>query len=96
MNRYVHAPSTTDVVILTSYFSKTSERFKHTTQNSFNGDDLQSAMAIFPEFFYLCDIRHRNVQRERTSGESATESNPRGIEDWYKSEFGIKKPNIRV
>ena len=90
MNRYVDAPSTADAVIFKSFFSKTSEGFKHTTQNSFNGDDLQSAMAIFPEFFYLRDIRHKNFQHERMISEGATENNPCGIEDWYKSEFGMK------
>ena len=89
MNRYVKAPSTPDAVSA-SFFSKTSESLKNSVQNSFDGDDLTSAMAIFPDFFHPCDIRHKNVQRERTISEGETENSPRGIEDWYKSEFGIK------
>lgn len=90
MNRYVKAPSTPDAVISTSFFSKTSESLKNTAKSSFDGDDLRSAMAIFPEFFYLCDVRYKDAQRERMTSEGVTENNPRGIEDWYKSEFGIK------
>lgn len=89
MSRGIKTPFSPDAVFSTSFFYKTSESFKAATQNS-SGNDLSSAMAAFPEFFYPCEIRHRNIQRARITSEGVKENYPRDIEGWYKSEFGIK------
>lgn len=91
MNRYTKVSSATpDAVCSTSFFSETSKSLKNAVQDSCNDDDLKSAMAIFPEFFSPFDIYHKNVQRGKMPSEGETENYPRGIEGWYKSEFGIK------
>lgn len=90
MNRYTKVSSTPDAVCSTSFFSKPTKSLKNAVQDSCNDDDLKSAMAIFPEFFCPFDTRHKNVQREKMPSKGEPENYPRGIEGWYKSEFGIK------
>ena len=93
MNTWNKASSSPDAVFSTStFFSKTSTSLRNPQQDNFNGDDLRGAMAIFPEFFRLCDICNKNLYREEMALtiEGEVENTPRDIKGWYKCEFGMK------
>ena len=93
MNTWNKASTSPDVLFSTSaFFSKTSASLRNPQQGNFNGDDLRSAMAIFPEFFRSCDVCNKNLYHEKMALtiEAEVEYTPRDIKGWYKCEFGMK------